>query len=84
MITLEDEVKYLPKDISKYPVVRIIGKDKFCLYQIKLDDGMSFSFHPLPVTSPALPSPPAGVSPVAASPRECSADDDNWDTHHYH
>lgn len=34
MITLEDEVKYLHKDISKYPVVRIIGKDKFCLYQI--------------------------------------------------
>lgn len=39
MIILEDEVKYLPKDISKYPVVRIIGKDKFCLYQIKLEDG---------------------------------------------
>ena len=39
MITLEDEVKYLPKDISKYPVVRVIGKGRFCLYQIKLDDG---------------------------------------------
>lgn len=39
MIILEGEVKYLPKDISKYPVVRIIGKDKFCLYQIKLEDG---------------------------------------------
>lgn len=39
MRILEDEVKYLPKDISKYPIVRLIGKNKFCLYQIKLDDG---------------------------------------------
>lgn len=39
MRILEDEVKYLPRDISKYPVVRVIGKDKFCLYQIKLEDG---------------------------------------------
>ena len=44
MIILEDEVKYLPKDISKYPVVRIIGKDKFCLYQIKLDDGRIITY----------------------------------------
>ena len=50
MITLEDEVKYLPKDISKYPVVRIIGKDKFCLYQIKLDDGRIIIYSK-PITS---------------------------------
>ena len=35
----KDTIKYLPKDISKFPVVRIIWKDKFWLYQIKLDDG---------------------------------------------
>lgn len=38
MRILEDEVKYLPKDISKYPVVRVFGKNRFYLYQIKLDD----------------------------------------------
>ena len=44
MRILEDEVKYLPKDISKYPVVREIGKDKFCLYQIKLDEGRIITY----------------------------------------
>ena len=39
MRTKEDEIKYLPKDISKFPIVRIIGKNKIWLYQVKLDDG---------------------------------------------
>ena len=39
MKTKEDEIKYLPKDISKFPIVRIIGKNKIWLYQVKLDDG---------------------------------------------
>ena len=39
MRTEKDKIKYLPKDISKFPIVRIIGKNKFWLYQVKLDDG---------------------------------------------
>ena len=39
MKTVEEKIKYLPKDISKFPIVRIIGKNKIWLYQVKLDDG---------------------------------------------
>lgn len=39
MKTAEEKIKYLPKDISKFPIVRIIGKNKIWLYQVKLDDG---------------------------------------------
>ena len=38
------QVKYLPKDISKFPIVRIIGKNKFWLYQVKLDDGRIITY----------------------------------------
>ncbi|WP_368242494.1 hypothetical protein [Intestinibacter bartlettii] len=44
MRILEDKVKYLPKDISKYPVVRVIGKGRLCLYQIKLEDGRIITY----------------------------------------
>ena len=39
MNTAEEKIKYPSKDISKFPIVRIIGKNKFWLYQVKLDDG---------------------------------------------
>ena len=37
-------IKFLPKDISKFPIVRIIGKDRFWLYQVKLDDGRIITY----------------------------------------
>lgn len=50
MRMLEDEVKYLPKDISKYPIVRVIRKGKLCLYQIKLEDGRIVTYS-MPIRS---------------------------------
>ena len=41
---LEKPIKFLPKDISKFPIVRIIGKNKFWLYQVKLDDGRIITY----------------------------------------
>lgn len=40
----KESVKYLPKDISKFPIVRIIGKKNFWLYQVKLDDGRIITY----------------------------------------
>ena len=40
----EKTIKFLPKDISKFPIVRIIGKDKLWLYQVKLDDGRIITY----------------------------------------
>ena len=40
----KEPIKFLPKDISKFPIVRIIGKNKFWLYQVKLDDGRIITY----------------------------------------
>ena len=43
-IMQKEPIKFLPKDISKFPIVRIIGKNKFWLYQVKLDDGRIITY----------------------------------------